>query len=221
MLTIVKYLARTLPSSILLELKRFHYARQATHGDFSADEKEYDLLHTWLSEGDWAIDVGANIGQYTKKMSDIVGNSGRVIAFEPVLETFYLLASNVIRFKNKVNVTLVNAAISDKMEVLGMDMPKLKTGLDNYYKAHLVDAENGRTVLCVPIDDFHFPQKIKLVKIDAEGHELYVIRGMQNILKRDHPVLIVEDNGDDYDSYLKIYGYKKQKLMDSPNLIFM
>jgi FkbM family methyltransferase len=221
MIVQIKRLASKLPQSIILELKRWYYARQCVRSEFNAGEIEYELLPSWLKEGDWAIDVGANIGQYTKKMSELVGEKGRVIAFEPVLETFYLLASNVSRFKNSNNVTLVNAAVSDKTEVLGIDIPKLESGLDNFYQAHLIASENARSVLCLPIDSFNILEKIKFVKIDAEGHELHVLRGMNKILKRDHPVIVVENNSDDIENYLNDFGYKKDRKENSANLIFV
>lgn len=207
--------------SILMELKRIHYSRQIKRNKFNACEKEYDLLSTWLTEGDWTIDVGANIGQYTKRMSDLVGKTGRVIAFEPILETFYLLASNTNKFTNKINISLFNAAISDSTIVLGMDIPQSSSGVDNYYQAHLVKSNTTHSVLCLPLDHFDFPDKIKLVKIDAEGHELHVLKGMKSLLSRDHPVLIVEDHGKDVEEFLiSQFGYNRKKLDNSPNIIF-
>lgn len=221
MTSILKRLASMLPLSTLLELKRIHYSRQIKSSNFGADEKEYDLLSTWLTEGDWVIDVGANIGQYTKKMSDLVGDNGRVIAFEPILETFYLLAANTNKFINKSNVSLFNSAISDSMVVLGMDIPQSATGLNNYYQAHLVELNTAHSVLCIPLDNFDFPKNIKLVKIDAEGHELHVLKGMKNLISRDHPVLIVEDHSKDVEEFLmNQFGYNKEKLENSPNIIF-
>lgn len=221
MSSILKKLASMFSLPILLELKRIHYARQIKTNNFGADEKEYDLLSTWLTEGDWVIDVGANIGQYTKKMSDLVGNTGRVIAFEPILETFYLLAANTNKFINKFNISLFNAAISDSTVVLGMDIPQSDTGLNNYYQAHLVESNTAHSVLCIPLDHFDFPKSIKLVKIDAEGHELHVLKGMKNLISRDHPVLIVEDHSKDVDEFLmNQFGYTREKLENSPNIIF-
>lgn len=220
MMMFFKRLASWLPLTILLEIKRIYHVWQVRHTDFSAGEPEYGLLSSWLQDGDWVIDVGANIGQYTKKMSDLVGSSGRVIAFEPMRETFYLLGSNVNKFEYKSNVSLFNTALSDKTEVLGMELPKLDSGLDNYYQAHLAKVDSGRSVLCITIDSLNLPEKIKLVKIDAEGHELPVIIGMEKIIERDYPVLIVENHGDEVERFLKKYGYSKKKLERSPNIIF-
>ena len=53
--------------------------------------------------------------------------------------------------------------------------------------------------------------KIDLIKIDVNGHEYSVVRGLERIIKRDKPVLIVE-TGDDIkniEKYLKNYGFRK------------
>ena len=53
--------------------------------------------------------------------------------------------------------------------------------------------------------------KIDLIKIDVNGHEYSVVKGLESIIKRDKPVLIVE-TGDDIkniDKYLKNYGFRK------------
>lgn len=47
-----------------------------------------------MAPGDWALDIGANVGHYTKRMSDLAGPEGRVIAFEPVPDTFAVLCAN-------------------------------------------------------------------------------------------------------------------------------
>ena len=49
-----------------------------------------------VSPRDWIVDVGANVGHYTKRLSELVGPKGRVIAFEPILETFSILSESAL-----------------------------------------------------------------------------------------------------------------------------
>jgi len=70
--TWLKGLAARMPPTWQLELKRRRYRRQIAQGAFFSGEPEDALLDSLLGEGDWAIDVGANIGHYTKRMSDLV-----------------------------------------------------------------------------------------------------------------------------------------------------
>jgi hypothetical protein len=46
-----------------------------------------------VADGDWAIDVGANVAFYTKRLAELFGSDPRVLAMESVAETFVLLAS--------------------------------------------------------------------------------------------------------------------------------
>ena len=133
---LLKRIASKLPKNLQQELKRLYFSHQIKNDTFITDEKELDKLHEWLSEGDWIIDVGANIGHYTKRFSELVGAKGRVIAFEPMTDTFELLSANVAKFAND-NVSLFNVAASSSPSIQGMTLPKFDTGLDNYFMAKI------------------------------------------------------------------------------------
>ncbi len=216
---VLKTIAARLPLRIQQELKRIYFAYQIRRNRFFTDEKEFAIVDRLVSPGDWVLDIGANIGQYTKRFSELVGDSGRVIAFEPVPDTFELLTANAQRFRQK-NVTLFNAAASDQCVALGMAIPTLGSGLSNYYAAHLTPTANGLKVLTFPIGNLLFPQAIRLAKIDAEGHELAVLRGMENLLRRDQPTLIVETFAADVEKFLLGFGYRVKQIPGSSNKIF-
>jgi hypothetical protein len=58
-----------------------------------------------------------------------------------------------------------------------------------------------------------------LAKIDVEGHELPVLRGMRALLERDHPVLIVETSSQETIELLHGLGYATERLPGSSNLL--
>ena len=61
---------------------------------------EYNYhLPQLVGRGATAIDIGANLGYYTRPLSDIVGNEGRVYAVEPVPVIFEVL-NNEVNYKN-------------------------------------------------------------------------------------------------------------------------
>lgn len=219
MLALLKRLAGRLSRPWQQELKRLHFARLIRKGQFSADEPEFERLAEWVRPGDWVLDIGANVGQYTVRLSELVGANGRVIAFEPVPPTFELLAANVARARF-ANVTLVNAAASDGAGIVGMAVPQLDTGLDNYYMAHMTEEGGGLQVVSLPIDSVRLPATVALAKIDVEGHELKALRGMETILVRDHPRLIVEGRSGDVASFLGRLGYVHEDTARSPNRVF-
>ncbi len=217
---LLKRIAATLPPLWQNELKRVHFRNQIRRNRFVTDEPEYAILSTLISAGDWVIDVGANVGHYTKRFSELVGPTGRVIAFEPVPETFALLAAN-LQVLPKANATLINAAVSDKTNLVGMSVPAFDTGLRNFYQAHLSDSpESDLQVLTLCVDSLNITHKITLIKIDAEGHEAGVLRGMHQILLRDKPTLIVETGSREIEDSVGRIGYTPERLDGSPNVLF-
>lgn len=208
-----------LPAHWQSELKRIHFGREIRKGRFRTDELEYAILSEWVSPGDWVLDIGANIGHYTSRLSELVGASGRVIAFEPIPETFELLAANIAKFQLR-NVTLVNMAASDGANIVQMSIPKFVTGLNNYYMAHITDDDSGLQIMTLPIDNLAIGHPVSFAKIDAEGHELQVIKGMHTLIKRDFPVLVVEDNSPMLQEYLGQLGYDSRTMNSSSNRIF-
>lgn len=217
---LLKQCASHLPLLFQQELKRFSFRQQIKKGRFKSDEREFFDLHKWVNPGDWVLDIGANIGHYSARLSEIVGIIGRVIAFEPVPETFELLSANMTRCRLQ-NVTLLNVAASDTISVVGISVPRCDTGLDNYYMAHLTNEKSQLTVLCMPIDYLNIPERITLAKIDVEGHELSVLKGMKSLLVRDHPILIVEGYSDEVASYLTQFSYHYEEIEGSPNRVFL
>ena len=217
---LIKRMAAKLPVDWQLALRRRMYARQIRRNAFRTSEPEYDRLGEWIREGDWVLDIGANIGHYTKRFSELAGAPGRVLAFEPVPDTFALLTANARLFPH-ANVSLFNAAVSDRLDLCGMTVPSFETGLRNYYEAHLSDAAGSAfSVLTVPIDALDIKARVALVKIDAEDHEAAVLDGMARLLERQHPVLIVETGDEKVVDRLAGLGYESERLDGSPNILF-
>ena len=118
------------------------------------------------------------------------------------------------------NITLLNLAASDSTTLAGMTIPKFDTGLDNYYMAQLTKEASEFSVLCARVDGLALRHPISLVKIDAEGHEMSVLRGMIEVLRRDHPTLIVEDSVPETIPFLQELGYVSEQLEGSSNRVF-
>jgi FkbM family methyltransferase len=207
------------PQFVQHSLRKYHFIWQAARGKLASGEQEHALLHTLLAPGDWAIDVGANVGLYTLRMSQLVGPKGRVVAFEPVGSTFEILTANC-RVAGCRNVSLVNAAASDAPGVVTMTVPQAE-GAPNFYMAHVErDGGGEHSVLALTIDSLELGNRIALVKVDAEGHDAAVLRGMARLLARDHPVLIVETCDAATDAWLRGFGYQGSHLEGSSNTVY-
>lgn len=217
---VLKKIAARFPPRLQTELRRLRYGRQIKNGTFVTEEPEYKILHNYIHPGDWVLDIGANIGHYTKRFSELVGAHGRVIAFEPVPITFSILSGNAQMFANQ-NVSLINAAVSDRLDVVGMSTEEFSTGLTNYYQAHLSPTSSSAlSVITLSLDSLGLENKIAFIKIDVEGHESFVLAGMRKLLEASHPVLIIETDSKGVIDDLTDLGYVPEKLPNSPNIIF-
>ena len=86
--------------------------------------------------------------------------------------------------------------------------------------ARLTEGQHDLQVMTLKVDRLELENRISLVKIDAEGHEMPVLLGMHSLLDRDHPVLIVENSSAEIGKLLAQHGYQSRKLEGSSNLIF-
>jgi FkbM family methyltransferase len=133
-----------------------------------------------------ALDIGANHGVYSYFM---VRHFDRVVAFEPQPACVQTLRSWA---KGRVEIRQV--ALSDR-EGYGQLAIPVKAGVPLTGYARL-DAPVGDTSSQLPVSverlDDQGIDNVRFVKIDVEGHELEVLRGGDVLLRRDHPILLVE-----------------------------
>ncbi len=157
-------------------------------------EREVHLLSTLVTPGSVAIDVGANVGDYTYSLCRAVGPGGRVIAIEPLPD----LAQVLTRAARKLALplTVINCALSSQQGEAELRVPK-SDGLRQPGFATLVPRISGGDVVRVELrrlDDVcqAIEGKISFIKIDVEGHELDVLRGGERAIKQHRPNLLVE-----------------------------
>lgn len=135
--------------------------------------KTYCLDEINFQENDLVIDCGANIGElylaFDEKKIKI-----SYIAFEPDKKAFNSLEKNT---KN-ANQQLYNLALSDKNEKRNLytDTDGGNTSLSEFESTSIEEIETKT------LDSFNF-KNIKLLKIDAEGHEPEVLTGLTETLK--------------------------------------
>ncbi len=208
-----------LPRSLIRRLRDRWHVYQAVRGRLGSDEPEFHRLAEWLKSGDAVIDVGANIGAYTLRMSQIVGPTGRVYAFEPIPDTFASLTRN-LRAVGATNVTLFNAACGEETSLVGMSVPDDPDGLPNPYLAHISKSPMALNALCVQVDALQLRERIALVKIDAEGFDDRVVFGMRKLLARSLPRIIIESRNAAVESTLAELGYVLVDDPKSPNALF-
>ena len=190
--------------SLLSDNKNFLFTNKADiFGESLAKARghEFDTLEQLLNninKGDTYVEVGANYGDFLISVSDKIGDTGMAYGFEPSPTVFPFLAASVAA-NNRSNVILEQKAVSssdgevtfmvrDEVDAggsLGSSVaPSLESGQFN-------DIEDGIststevTVPAVSLDTYFMTHNITptLVRLDSEGFECQVIRGMQNTLK--------------------------------------
>jgi FkbM family methyltransferase len=144
-----------------------------------------DLLLTSVRPGDICIDIGANIGYFTMIMARLAGRTGKVFAYEPVPENFAILKKNAeIASRDGAPVTTINAAVSERSG-------PMRIVRREYSTYHQVVPENeaagADSISGVCLDDelprLALNSAVSFLKIDVEGHELSVLRGLRESLR--------------------------------------
>jgi FkbM family methyltransferase len=158
-------------------------AREACFTGLYAPQ-ESALVRRTLAEGDTFVDVGANWGYFTLLAAQRVGDSGRVVAMEPDPRMFALLAGNVSR--NRLRNVLLSADAAAEGPGSATLAPFVD-GTGNRGVSALVERGEGVTVETRALDELLDQMEIEsvdLVKVDVEGAELRVLRGMEEGLRR-------------------------------------
>ncbi|MGD0615984.1 MAG: FkbM family methyltransferase [Verrucomicrobiota bacterium] len=141
-----------------------------------------NLCRRLLREGMTVVDIGANVGFLARHFCRRVGPGGKVFAFEPDPFTFEFLGFNTRSFANK---QLTQCAISDNHEPALLHLnPVSGTGNSLLNK---VDSSETVSVPCISLDEFldkAGKPAVDVVKIDVEGAELSVLRGMRQTIAR-------------------------------------
>lgn len=155
------------------------------------DSNETRVLEHIIKKGFKVIEVGANFGVHTLKMAQIVGEKGKIYAFEanPTVSK-YLSQSIKINNLNSI-VTLFEKAAGD---IPGQSF--LDFGIENIGGGHLVDYGSSSSVKTeiVRLDDVIKEEHIDILKMDAEGFELKILKGSKSIIDKniDHIIIMME-----------------------------
>lgn len=157
-----------------------------------------------------AFDVGANVGIYSLLFAR---SCSQVFAFEPSARNAAFLWYTM-RINRTSNVSIVPMAVSDKIGLahLGVSESTACSGL----------ADSGFPVSTVSIDAFVKEYKISpsIVKIDVEGGEVEVLRGMELTIRNSKPAILLSVHNDELRreclSLLAAFGYRTTPL-DNPD----
>ncbi|MFC9601976.1 FkbM family methyltransferase [Streptomyces niveus] len=146
-------------------------------------------LQARLLPGDTFIDVGANIGYYSVLAAQLVGDGGRVVAIE-ASPAFHQKLQQQVRLNNCGNVRAVNGAVSDERRMLTFVLASSANMGANSIVPYDGPVESSFKVEAFPLSELLDPVEIstaRVIKIDVEGAEGSVVRGMIPMLDKLRP----------------------------------
>lgn len=156
------------------------------------------LFRNYLRAGDGVVDVGSNAGLFTLLSASLVGPTGWVVAVEPDPRSIELLSANV-RARRLTNVTVWPVALGE-----AQGRGALHQAADSMYSTMVSGDEDVVAAGTVAVECRSFADvcgarpagAIRMVKIDAEGSELGILRGARQYLQgvRDDCLIVCEFN---------------------------
>jgi FkbM family methyltransferase len=166
-----------------------------------------------LRPGDWAIDVGANVGSVAGQMCRAVGREGRVWAFEPIPRNLERLR-RLAEANNLSQLEIFDCALSSETGKAAISQPG--EGLSGHasFTASWITGE-PLEVVTQRLDDLtaevNEARPLRLLKIDVEGFEREVLEGAEATIRRFRPLIYCEFN----DIILRDAGSSSQALLEA------
>jgi FkbM family methyltransferase len=223
-----QFVAFVVPRPLLVAAKKRYYLALLENPK-TPREADMEVLNQIVRPGDFALDIGAFVGFYTQRLSQLVGATGEVWAFEPVPETFSML-SYVVRQLSLNNVRVLNLALSDSDGEAVMEIPRYRYGGECLYNARIVSPRSPSHRRAIPIHRRALDsmlsrgpcRTVSLMKLDVEYHELHTVRGAIATIRRDHPVILMEllgtadpaNSRSELLNMLAVQGYKAFRCAD-------
>ena len=182
---------------------------------------EYDLLadaRRFLLPNDVVVDVGAHVGNHTAFFAAVCQTF--VLAFEPDQQNYLALQRTVALNGLQDQVKMYQAAVSSANGFGHMvDGPRGTPG------TRRLSVTSDGAVAVLRLDDVMPERRVRILKIDVEGHELQVLLGATKLIERDLPRIYVEclteANFSDVAQHLGHFGYRAVACFtDSPTFAF-
>jgi len=150
---------------------------------------EKELLDTILNSLDFktkninCIDVGANIGNHSVYLSS---HFKHIFSFEPQKNVYDVLKLNT----QEKNISIFNYGLSESDKIVELRIPKKRRGTASYVNQSLKDFVIEKIIL--KKFDSHHKLEFGFIKIDVEGAELEVLKGMEDSICKNLPVIAFE-----------------------------
>jgi FkbM family methyltransferase len=143
-----------------------------------------ETLWRLIEPGETVVDVGANIGSLTALMAARVGHAGKVLAYEPHPEIFRRLTENIELWQAETDAPIraYRVALSNYHGAGGLNLPSAFQA--NHGLATLAPDNSAGALIPVQVEqlDDLIHDRVGLLKLDIEGHELMALQGAEQLL---------------------------------------
>jgi len=190
---------------------------------------ETSLVKKLIKKGDVVVDLGAHIGYYTLIFAKLVGNEGKVFAFEPNPDNFALLNKN-IKMNGYINVVTEQKAVANKT-----GKTRFYLSPDNAGDHRIYDLHDGRQFIEIDVTSLNdyfkeYEGRLNFIKMDIQGAEAAAIEGMSHLLSKNKVLKIMSEfwpsamvgcdiSPQDYLESLCQKGFRLYRLDDETNKI--
>lgn len=161
--------------------------------------------------GKTVVEAGSNNGNFTVDFAMLVGETGKVFAFEPQRIVYYQLCGNIF-LNGLTNVWCHNVALGDENSISRIELPDYYSkGTVNFGDVCVKSNINQSydTVQVKRLDDYDFDE-LSVIKADVQGYELFVLRGALQTIGKHRPYVFIEIE----DEKLALHGFKKSDIED-------
>ena len=184
-----------------------------------------------LSDSTVAIDIGANVGSMALRFAKLAPK-GHVFAFEPTDYAFNKLLKNLaLNPELAERITPIQLFITDQTQsnphIKAYSSWKVDGSALKSHRLHGGTIKAADSIAAVNIDDFcqeNQIQKVNLIKIDTDGHELPVMEGAKKTIENHHPSLVFEiglyvlqEQGRAFEQYFEYLSSYNYTLINSKN----
>jgi len=176
--------------------------------------EQIEFFQNIIKENDTVLDIGAYQGDYALVAAKKVGSQGKVFAFEPLIDGIKALKKN-IELNSFSNIEIIPIACSDVEGTINFNQDNARCSVENN--------DNSNSIIKTTTIDFFIKSKKivpNVIKIDAEGFELKILRGMKETLSQNftlfielHPIYLPGGNRD-VETIIKILDSNDYKIFD-------
>lgn len=171
------------------------------------EEEELEIMSGVFPTGGAYIDIGANVGNHALFVSKFL-RPGEVTVFEPHPEAIDILRINLLinGLQEKVDRSFLGVGLSDEDGWAKVNSPDI----DNLGGTQLLSGTASGTVPLVRGDSVLHGRSVDLLKIDVEGMELHVLKGLTTVIRENRPYIFIEvdnQNRDAFNAWVKAQKY--------------